>query len=99
MILASFRVPTLSQGMELQETSCHSLEAARIDDNFDSAFEKKSLFNHFLADTLTPLTTIPVRMYSDTKNNLAGVITDKETLKLVAETFVEVKKYKYRGEL
>ena len=78
------------KGMELQETSCHSLEAARIDDNFDSAFEKKSLVNSFPLDTLTPLTTIQVKMYSDTKNNLAGVITDKETLKLMAETFVEV---------
>ena len=77
------------KGMELQETSCHSLEAARIDDNFDSAFEKKSLVNNFPLDTLTPLTAIQVRMYSDTKNNLAGVITDKETLKLVAETFIE----------
>ena len=78
------------KGMELQETSCHSLEAARIDDNFDSAFEKKSLFNNFPLDTLTPLTTIKVKMYSDTKNNLVGVITDKETLKIVAETFKEV---------
>ena len=77
------------KGMELQETSCHSLEAARIDDNFDSAFERKSLVNNFPLDTLTPLTTIQVKMYSDTKNNLAGIITDKETLKLVAETFVE----------
>ena len=29
------------KGLELQETSCHSLEATRIDDIFDATFERK----------------------------------------------------------
>ena len=75
--------------MELQETSCHSLEATRIDDIFDSAFEKKTLMNRFMFHTLTPLNTLEVNMYSDTKNVLTGVINTKETLQVVAESFLE----------
>jgi len=77
------------RGMELQETSCHSLEATRIDDIFDSAFEKKTLMNRFMFHTLTPLNTLEVNMYSDTKNVLTGVINTKETLQVVAESFLE----------
>lgn len=77
------------RGMELQETSCHSLEATRIDDIFDSAFEKKTLMNRFMFHTLTPLNTLEVYMYSDTKNVLTGVINTKETLQVVAESFLE----------
>ena len=77
------------RGMELQETSCHSLEATRIDDMFDSAFEKNAFMNNFLFHTMTPMTTLSVNMYSDTKNVLTGVINTPETLKIVAESFLE----------
>ena len=36
------------KGLELQETSCHSLEATRIDDIFESTFEKKTKLNNFV---------------------------------------------------
>ena len=77
------------RGMELQETSCHSLEATRIDDMFDSAFEKNAFMNNFLFHTMTPMTTLSVNMYSDTKNVLTVVINTPETLKVVAESFLE----------
>ena len=77
------------RGMELQETSCHSLEATRIDDMFDSAFEKNAFMNNFLFHTMTPMTTLSVNMYTDTKNVLTGVINTPETLKIVAESFLE----------
>ena len=78
------------KGMELQETSCHSLEATRIDDIFDSAFVKQTKVNHFLFHTLTPLTSISVKMYSETRNSLTEVITDQNTLKHIAESFIEI---------
>jgi hypothetical protein len=31
------------KGLELQETSCHTVEATRVEEIFDSAFESKSL--------------------------------------------------------
>lgn len=77
------------KGMELQETSCHSLEATRIDDVFESTFQKKTKINYFLFHTLTPLSSLKVNMYSDTRNVLTGVINSTDTLKIVAESFIE----------
>ena len=78
------------KGLELQETSCHSLEATRIDDIFEATFEKKTKLNNFLFHTLTPLTQLRVRMYSDTRNNLTSILTSEDTLTGIAETLVKV---------
>ena len=78
------------KGLELQETSCHSLEATRIDDIFDATFEKKTKLNNFLFHTLTPLTQLTVRMYSDTRNNLTTILTSPDTLAGLAQILVKV---------
>ncbi len=44
------------KGLELQETTCHSLEATRVDNIFEAAFEKRALVNGFPFHSLTPLT-------------------------------------------
>ena len=46
--------------MELQETSCHSLEATRLDDIFEGTFEKENKLNYFLFHTVTPLVAIGI---------------------------------------
>ena len=63
-----------AKGLELQETSCHSLEVTRIDDIFQDTFEKSTKLNHFAFHTMTPLVSLPVPMYSSSKNVLTGVI-------------------------
>ena len=78
------------KGLELQETSCHSLEATRIDDIFEATFEKKTKLNNFVFHSLTPLTQLRVRMYSDTRNNLTSILTSQETLSGLAEILVKV---------
>ena len=55
------------KGMELQETSCHSLEATRLDDLFEDTFEKGAGLNGFAFHTVTPLGTVPVVAYSDSR--------------------------------
>lgn len=65
----------------------HSL-CTRIDDIFDSAFEKSTWVNHFPLHTLTPLGLVDVTMYSDTKNLLTGVINSKADT--VITTFVNL---------
>ena len=67
------------KGLELQETSCHTAEAARIDDQFTEAFTVGGqggvcMFNHYPLHCLTPLDTARVKTYSDAKNVLTGVI-------------------------
>jgi len=84
----SFMVYT-AKGLELQETSCHSLEAVRLDDIFQDAFERGASLNVFAFHTVTPLSSIPIKTYSASKNSLTGIIEAPDTLKLVAKTFVQ----------
>ncbi|KAG7168229.1 Pecanex-like protein 4-like [Homarus americanus] len=84
------------KGLELQETSCHTAEASRVDANFSRAFDGddvvnkgiiSSLFNPHAFHTLTPLSNFSVMGYSDTRNVLTGVIDSPDTLILVKEYF------------
>nr|XP_045605475.1 pecanex-like protein 4 [Procambarus clarkii] len=84
------------KGLELQETSCHTAEASRVDANFSRAFDddkvaKKGIlslvFNPHAFHTLTPLTHFTVMGYSDTRNVLTGVIDSPDTRNLVRDYF------------
>uniref|UniRef100_A0A8D2AMA4 Pecanex-like protein n=1 Tax=Sciurus vulgaris TaxID=55149 RepID=A0A8D2AMA4_SCIVU len=83
------------KGLELQETSCHTAEAQRVDEVFDSAFEPEeytkvcSLNEHF-GNVLTPCTVLPVKLYSDARNVLSGIIDSHENLKEFKGDLVKV---------
>ncbi|CAJ0952890.1 unnamed protein product [Ranitomeya imitator] len=83
------------KGLELQETSCHTAEARRVDEVFEMAFEQAensgrlALNNHF-GNVLTPCTVVPVRVYSDARNVLSGIIDSHENLKQFKEDFIKV---------
>ncbi|XP_047398306.1 pecanex-like protein 4 isoform X3 [Sciurus carolinensis] len=83
------------KGLELQETSCHMAEAQRVDEVFDSAFEPEeytkvcSLNEHF-GNVLTPCTVLPVKLYSDARNVLSGIIDSHENLKEFKGDLVKV---------
>lgn len=70
----------------MQETSCHTAEARRVDEVFESAFEQEeyvklcSINEHF-GNVLTPCTVLPVKLYSDAKNVLSGIIDSHDNLK------------------
>ncbi|KAI5771299.1 PCNX4 [Gulo gulo luscus] len=73
------------KGLELQETSCHTAEAQRVDEVFQSAFEQEysrvcSINEHF-GNVLTPYTVLPVKLYSDARNVLSGIIDSHDNLK------------------
>ena len=76
-----------AKGLELQETSCHSLEVTRIDDMFQDTFERRTHLNHFAFHTLTPLVSLPVFTYASSKNVLTGVIESPETLSLISKLY------------
>ena len=88
------------KGLELQETSCHTVEAARIDDIFESAFEvPESLCcigrpNEYPLHCLTPLDAYGLQAYSDARNVLTGIIDSKsstdETMKAFLRSLVWV---------
>lgn len=79
----------------MQETSCHTAEARRVDEVFESAFEQEeyvklcSINEHF-GNVLTPCTVLPVKLYSDARNVLSGIIDSHDNLKEFKGDLVKV---------
>ncbi|XP_007947265.2 pecanex-like protein 4 [Orycteropus afer afer] len=83
------------KGLELQETSCHTAEARRVDEVFEGAFEQEEYAricspNEHFGNILTPYTVLPVKVYSDARNVLSGIIDSHENLKEFKEDLVKV---------
>uniref|UniRef100_A0A8D0GZJ4 Pecanex-like protein n=1 Tax=Sphenodon punctatus TaxID=8508 RepID=A0A8D0GZJ4_SPHPU len=83
------------KGLELQETSCHTAEAHRVDEVFELAFEHNGHTetiprNHHFGNILTPCTVLPVRLYSDARNVLSGIIDSHENLRQLKDDFIKV---------
>ncbi|CAH2328742.1 pecanex 4 [Pelobates cultripes] len=83
------------KGLELQETSCHTAEARRVDEVFEMAFEQaenvgRFALNHHFGNILMPCTVVPVRVYSDARNVLSGIIDSHENLKQFRDDFIKV---------
>ncbi|MGH0169665.1 UNVERIFIED_CONTAM: hypothetical protein FKN15_071408 [Acipenser sinensis] len=83
------------KGLELQETSCHTAEARKVDELFEMAFEQedgleKSTVNHHFSNILTPCAALPVRLYSDARNVLTGIIDSHDNLKQMKDDFVKI---------
>ncbi|XP_032965068.1 pecanex-like protein 4 isoform X2 [Rhinolophus ferrumequinum] len=82
------------KGLELQETSCHTAEARRVDEVFEGAFEQEytricSINEHF-GNVLTPCTVLPVKLYSDAKTVLSGIIDSHDNLREFKGDLVKV---------
>lgn len=79
----------------MQETSCHTAEALRVDEVFEGAFEQEeyaricSINKHF-GNVLTPCTVLPVKLYSDAKNVLSGIIDSHDNLREFKGDLVKV---------
>ncbi|NXX95095.1 PCX4 protein, partial [Centropus bengalensis] len=83
------------KGLELQETSCHAAEAFKVGEIFEMAFEHQEhteilSLNHHFGHILTPCTVLPVRLYSDARNILSGIIDSRENLKNLKGDFIKV---------
>ncbi|XP_070275010.1 pecanex-like protein 4 [Myotis yumanensis] len=83
------------KGLELQETSCHTAEARRVDEVFEGAFVQEecakicSINRHF-GNVLTPCTVLPVKIYSDARNVLSGIIDSRDNLREFKGDLVKV---------
>ncbi|KAG1671727.1 Pecanex-like protein 4 [Nymphon striatum] len=86
-------VTMVMKGLELQETSCHTVEAAEIDVLFEQAFNYRDLrrcVNSRCYNCVTPLDTVAVKSYSDCKNVLTGIIDSPDTLKSIPKLFPKI---------
>jgi len=79
----------LCKGLELQETSCHHLEAGTVEDIMDTALGDCTLStappalpwkNPWTTNTLEPLSKIPATVYSLADTQLTGVIDRPENV-------------------
>lgn len=83
------------KGLELQETSCHTVEAARIDDIFESAFEipegscAVGQPNEYPLHCLTPLDAYCLNAYSDARNVLTGIIDSPSSTEDTMKAFLK----------
>lgn len=91
------------KGLELQETSCHHVEAGKVDDIFsyangveDVKDEREinnpccgNLLNRYYFHTLQPLGKLSVKTFSKSKVNMTGIIDHPDNLKLMTQTFLK----------
>ena len=80
------------KGLELQETSCHTVEATRVDDVFQDIFVHEGKWplvsiNQHVANVLWPCDSLILSTYSDAKNVLTGVIDQPDNLRRNSENF------------
>lgn len=71
------------------------MEAHRVDELFEVAFEHEErspifALNHHLWNILTPCAILPVRLYSDARNVLTGIIDSPEHRRQLKEDFIDV---------
>jgi hypothetical protein len=81
------------KGLELQETSCHHVEAGKVDDilgqsglSTENSTAQHLLNPHFM-HTLTPLTSFPVKTYTKSKVIMTGIIDHPDNLQLMTKMF------------
>lgn len=82
------------KGLELQETSCHTVEATRVDDIFEDIFVHEGKWplvslNQHAANVLRPCDSLILNTYSDAKNVLTGIIDQPENLRKNSENFLK----------
>ncbi|KAK2891789.1 pecanex-like protein 4 [Channa argus] len=83
------------KGLELQETSCHTVEARRVDEVFEAAFECPERlnfsqgFNLHWGNALTPCAALAVQVYSDARNVLSGIIDSHDNLRKLQDDFLK----------
>ena len=85
------------KGLELQETSCHSIEATRIDSIFEDAYDPSSescpnskfWFNTHISNTLQLVDSEVIEVYSDVRNVLTGIIDQPSSLSRFSDNLMK----------
>jgi hypothetical protein len=93
MVLRNIKVCV--KGLELQETSCHHVEAGKIDDVFshslpkseDDTLNNSSLINNFFTHCLEPLGKFTVNAYTKSRVTMTGIIDHPSNLIMMSSTF------------
>ena len=76
------------QGLELQETSCHTVEATKLDDLFEFSVSP-AIFNPLPFHTLQHIETVTIVTYSDAKNVMTGIIDQPDNLNRLSDRLIK----------
>lgn len=76
------------QGLELQETSCHTVEAMKLDSLFESSVSP-GIFNPLPFHILQHIETATLRVYSDAKNVMTGIIDQPDNLNRLSDRLIK----------
>ena len=76
------------QGLELQETSCHTVEAAKLDGLFESSVSP-AIFNPLPFHTLQHIETATIMCYSDARNVMTGIIDQPDNLNRLSDRLIK----------
>jgi len=79
---------TTFQGLELQETSCHTVEAVKLDSLFEFSVSP-AIFNPFSFHTLQHIETATIMAYSDAKNVMTGIIDQPDNLNRLSDRLIK----------
>lgn len=79
---------TTFQGLELQETSCHTVEAAKLDSLFEFSVSP-AIFNPLSFHTLQHIETATMMVYSDAKNVMTGIIDQPDNLNRLSDRLIK----------
>ena len=76
------------QGLELQETSCHTVEATKLDSLFEFSVSP-AIFNPLPFHTLQHIETATIVTYSDAKNVMTGIIDQPDNLNRLSDRLIK----------
>ncbi|KAG4093025.1 hypothetical protein H8356DRAFT_1700634 [Neocallimastix lanati (nom. inval.)] len=82
------------KGLEKQGTSCHNVEARKIDEIFEFTNNSPSAIQFPIQNAITPKTPLRCKCYSDIKSKVVGILDNPEVLSLIYPTFFKVLTWK-----
>ena len=83
------------KGLELQETSCHTTEASRVDEMIEAAYSTQCRSCSYWVNTYPMHTTLQlldssvIHTYSDARNTLSGIIDQPDYLKRFSDNLMK----------
>jgi hypothetical protein len=78
------------KGLEKQGTSCHNVEARKIDEIFEKVNNSPNSIEFPIRNAITPKTPLYCKCYTDIKSKVVGILDNPEVIALIYPTFFKV---------
>ncbi|ORX87421.1 hypothetical protein BCR32DRAFT_289392 [Anaeromyces robustus] len=78
------------KGLEQQGTSCHNVEARKIDEIFECTNNSPCSIQFPIRNAITPKVPLYCKCYTDIKSKVVGILDNPEVIALIYPTFFKV---------